>query len=64
MDIYHHTRQKLQQTTLCNVYRPCEVSVESTGCTPEVKQQWLLIQQDNRYHQFHHAIIQDLIKEI
>ena len=39
--------EELQQTTLFNVYRPCKDSIESTGCTIVVKQQWLLMQRDN-----------------
>ena len=56
--------KELQQTILFNVYRPCKVLIDSAGCTTVVKQQWLLIQRDNRHQHFHHATIQDLIEEI
>ena len=53
-----------QQTSIFNVYRVCNTSIESARSTTIVKQQWLLMQRTNRQQHPHKATIDDLIVEI
>ena len=56
--------EDLRQTSILNVYRVCNTSIETAGSTTIVKQQWLLMQRTNRQEHPYKATIDDLIVEI
>ena len=54
-----------KRTSVYNMYRPGDTSIEQTGLSTVIKQQWLILQQQNRLNIHpHDAAITDLILEI
>ena len=58
-------RKKNTRTSVFNMYRPGDTSIEKTCPSTVIKQQWFILQQKNRINiHLHDATINDLIIEI
>ena len=54
-----------KRTSVFNMYRSGDISIEKTGPTTVIKQQWIILQQKNRTNIHpHDAAINDLIIEV